>query len=481
MLAFLKEIIGYIENKVDYGDARVVDIEDEFISMKNGVPEEVERRHSLGFGIRVLKNGRWGFSASYKMEKDEIKNVADFAIKLAEMSGKIEGESVKLSQEEVSRGKYFSKIEKDPFDIPVEEKINLLIACDRNMAGVKGVSIRIGSLSAHREHKFFASTDGAEIEQNIVFTGGGISAFSIKNGDFQKRSYPTSFGGNYRQQGWEFIESLNLAEEAEKIAEEAVMLHSAKECPSMETNLIIDSDQLALQIHESIGHALELDRVFGMEESYAGSSFATIDKLDNFRYGSNIMNITADSTLPYGLGTFGYDDEGVKSMKVFLIKDGILRNYLSSRETAWKIKKKSTAAMRASSWSRIPLVRMVNVSLLPGNWNFDDLIADTDDGILLKTNRSWSIDDKRLNFQFGTEIGYRIKNGKIIEPLKNCLYSGITPNFWNSLDAIVNKEHFELWGIPNCGKGEPGQTMYVGHGTSPARFKKVRVGTRRRI
>jgi TldD protein len=260
-------------------------------------------------------------------------------------------------------------------------------------------------------------------------------------------------------------------------------LLSAPQCPSGVTSLILDGPQLGLQVHESCGHPIELDRVFGTEAAYAGTSFLTPEKFRNFRYGSQIVNITSDAVTPGGLGTYGYDDEGVPAQKTDIVKNGQFVGYLTSRETASQLRKihpdapeRSNGAMRADGWNRIPIIRMNNVSLQPGTWTLDDLIADTDDGIYMITNKSWSIDDKRLNFQFGTELAYEIKGGKRGRMLKNATYTGITPQFWAGCDAICNRDHWHVWGTPNCGKGQPGQTAHTGHGAAPARFRNVQVG-----
>ena len=241
--------------------------------------------------------------------------------------------------------------------------------------------------------------------------------------------------------------------------------------------LIIDSPQLALQVHESCGHPIELDRVLGMEASFAGTSFLTLDKLDSLRYGSEIVNMEADATVPGGLGTFGFDDEGVAAQKVPIVTEGRFVGYLTSRETAPIIGRRSMGSSRASGWNVIPLIRMTNVNLRPGSaGSLDDLIADTSDGLFVSTNLSWSIDDRRLNFQFGTEIGWLIKDGRLTQMVKNPTYTGITPQFWGSCDAICSEPAWQLWGVPNCGKGEPMQTHGVGHGAAPARFRGVQVG-----
>jgi TldD protein len=244
--------------------------------------------------------------------------------------------------------------------------------------------------------------------------------------------------------------------------------------------IVIDSSQLALQVHESCGHPIELDRVLGMEASFAGTSFLTLDKLGKLQYGSPIVNIDADATAPGGLGTFGFDDEGVPAQNVPVVSAGLFVGYLTSRETAPVIGRRSMGSARASGWNVIPLIRMTNVNLRPGDaGTLDDLIADTRDGLFLSTNRSWSIDDRRLNFQFGTQVGWRIRNGKLAEMVRNPTYTGITPEFWGSCDAICGASEWQLWGVPNCGKGEPMQTHRVGHGAAPARFRNVQVGVGR--
>ena len=387
----------------------------------------------------------------------------------------VPGEPVMLGSPVRSVGTYTTPIQIDPLSISLEQKLDLLFRADEIIRRHSGVKISEANVIAVRHHKFFANTEGAFLEQTIYETGGAIAATAVNDTDVQVRSHPNSF--RYQGTGgWEYVTNADLIGNAERVAEEAVALLSADVCPSMETTLILGGSQLALQIHESCGHPTELDRVFGTEAAFAGRSFLTTDKRNHFRYGSDIVNLTADSVRPTGLGTFGWDDEGVAAQAVPLIQNGKFVGYQSSRETAPRVGRQSSGGMRADGWNRIPLIRMTNVSLEPGLWDFDDLIADTDEGILMETNRSWSIDDMRLNFQFGTEVGYEIKNGKQGRLLKNCTYTGITPDFWNACDAIVDQKHWTLWGTPNCGKGEPMQTMGTGHGASPARFRDVKVG-----
>jgi TldD protein len=234
---------------------------------------------------------------------------------------------------------------------------------------------------------------------------------------------------------------------------------------------------MVLQIHESAGHASELDRVLGYEANYAGTSFLTTEKLGNFRYGSDIVNLVADTTVPTGLATMGYDDDGVAAQRWHIVRNGILSGYMTNRETAGAVgQARSRGCNRADSWSSPPITRIANLSLMPGTWKLADLIADTEDGLLMSTNRSWSIDQRRLNFQFGCEIGWLIRHGKLAGVVKNPSYQAITPQFWGSCDAICDHEHWDLWGVVNCGKGQPTQISEMSHGAAPARFRGVTVG-----
>jgi len=461
--------------KVEYGDVRFVSRKAERITTKNGAPV-VSISSSKGVGVRTLVNGAWGFASTNDISKKGIKKVVELAVRTAKASGLTTKEKVVLSPEDPHTDKYETVIKKNPWDVPIEDKINYLLECEKRMRVSDRIKITLGYSEVWEEEKIFGSTEGSRIHQKVIETGGGISAVSIESGEMQTRSYPTSFGGDYAQSGYEFFDNLRLLENAERVGRESEQLISALQCPQEITTLIIASDQLALQVHESCGHPSELDRVFGYEASYAGTSFMTPEKLNTFRYGSDIVNIVGDATVPGGLGTFGYDDEGVRAQNFHIIKNGIIAGYLSSRETAAKLGLRSTGAMRADGYNRMPIIRMTNINLLPGTWKFDELIRDTKKGIYVETNKSWSIDDRRLNFQFGTEIAYRIENGEMKEMLKNPVYTGITYEFWRSCDAICSKDFWHLWGLRNCGKGEPGQVMRVGHGTAPARFNNVRVG-----
>ncbi len=462
-----------------YADIRMVTIQDEDISIKRGNIDALNLSTEKGFGIRTIANGGLGFAGSYMITPDELERAAKLAVRIAKASGSTRKKPIEFVDEKAVEDDYKTKYQKDPFAVPTEEKIATLVEIDKRLREYNPEEIKLtqADYRGHREDKIFASTEGAYITQQITFCGGGFSCTAVSPGSQpQVRSFPGSFRGNFSSQGYEYFESLNLLENVENTAKEAIMLTAAKSCPSEKTTLLLSGHQLMLQIHESCGHPTELDRVLGTEAAYAGTSFMTPDLLGKLQYGSEHVNIVADCTLPGGLGTFGYDDEGVSARRVQLIKDGLFVGYQSSRETAAILGlEKSSAGMRADSPQKLPIVRMVNINLEPGDWKQDELIADTKKGILMITNKSWSIDDKRLNFQFGTEIAWEIVNGEIGDIIKNPTYTGITPEFWGGMDAH-SKDDWQLLGTPNCGKGQPGQVMYVGHGCGTARFNNVRIG-----
>jgi TldD protein len=401
------------------------------------------------------------------------------AVRIAKASSMAQARAVDIGEPHKIVASYTTPIQKDPFAVPVEDKVSLLLAASQAMkrAG-KQITIATAMSEAIRTDKIFASTEGSLIEQTIYETGCALEATAVGENEVQNRSYPNSLGLHEATEGWEFVERHDLLGNAPRVGEEAVALLTAKHCPPGITTVILDGSQTALQVHESCGHPIELDRVLGSEAAFAGTSFLTLDKLGSYRYGSEHVTMTIDGTIPGGLGTFGFDDEGVPAQRQEVVKNGVFTGYLTSRETASQLGQRSNGTARASGWNRIPIIRMTNVSLEPGPWTLDSLIADTDDGIYMETNRSWSIDDKRLNFQFGTEIAWEIKGGKRGPMLKNATYTGITPQFWGSCDAIAGRAPGEwvVWGIPNCGKGQPEQVGHVGHGAAPARFRNVRVG-----
>ena len=458
-------------------DVRVVRRLEESVNVKSGRVEGISSGETEGIGIRVIVNGAWGFAATHQLDAASIDRAAGQAVRIARASATAIRRPVVLDDRPAAQGRFETPVVEDPFTVPLDEKLALLLEADAALNRGRALAFTDATYAAQRETKTYAASDGSFTEQVITHVGAGIEANAIEGDDHQRRSYPDA-GGGWQAAGFEYVRGLDLAGRAEAVAAEAVELLSAPQCPSGTFTLILDPSQLYLQIHESCGHPTELDRVFGTEASYAGTSFLTTDKLEaGFRYGSDLVDIVADATAPGGMGTFGWDDEGVAGQAVPLVKEGIFVGYLSSRETAPRIGRRSGGAMRADGWNRIPLIRMTNVNLLPKpGMSLEDIVTDTDDGLYLASNRSWSIDDRRLNFQFATEVAYEIKDGKRGRLFKNPTYTGITYEFWRSCDAIGDESSYRMLGTPNCGKGEPGQVGHVGHAVSGARFRGVRVG-----
>ena len=460
-----------------YADVRLIHSHVENISTKNAQLGALENRQDEGFGIRVLKDGAWGFASCGGMDKEQLESTARRAVDIAAAGAAVNSGQVSLVGVEAVQDTYRTAVEIDPFSVSLEDKLALLFEVDRALLQEKKVRVAKSSMDFTRRKQLFASSEGALIEQDITTSGVGCVATAVADGLIQVRSYPNSFRGQFETRGYEMVADWDVLAQAPRVASEAAQLLTADDCPAGTRDIILDGSQVGLQIHESCGHPAELDRVLGTEANYAGMSFLTTDKLRNLQYGSEHVTIQADATSPRGLGTFGYDDEGVPAQAWNLVDRGRFSGYLTSRETAAHIgETASRGCMRSDGWRNLPLIRMVNVSLMPGTWTLENLIADTDDGIYMETNRSWSIDQYRYNFQFGTEVGWEIKGGKRGRMLRNPTYQGMTVDFWNSCDAVCDRDHWALWGTPNCGKGQPGQVMGTGHGGAPTRFRQIQVG-----
>jgi len=460
-----------------YADVRIIRSLNEFIYVKNQKVGHIHHAEDLGFGVRVLANGAWGYACSGRLDRAEVETVAARAVEIAQASASLKQQDVVLAPEPPHVAVWERPVAKDPFAVGLNEKVSLLLKCNQEMLKVSQVRVAEGIMDFGREEQLFASTEGSLIQQDLTQTGAGYWCTAVGEDDTQRRSYPMAFSGQYTGRGYELVEELELLGHAQQTAEQAAALLTAPQCESGVKDIIIGGSQLCLQIHESVGHPLELDRVLGTEANYAGTSFVTTDKLRQLRYGSEQVTIMADTTLPGGLATVAYDDEGVQAQRWPLIERGLFVGYLTSRETAPAIgESRSRGAMRADGWRRVPLVRMTNISLMPGDWTLEALIEDTKDGLYIDHTKSFSIDQRRVNFQFGTEIGWEVKNGKRTRLVKNPTYQGITTQFWGSCDAVCNQDHWVPWGVNNCGKGEPGQSAQMSHGAAPARFRQVKVG-----
>jgi TldD protein len=473
----LLELIDSARARAGYADARFVRCRVERLSTRNGRLDQLDLHESEGIGVRVRVGGAWGFAAVRGTERADAEAALTRALAIAEAQPAVP-DAAPLAPEPAASGEWSSSFERDPFEVPLEDKLGVLLAADAGLRTEPGVNLTRARFAAFQTEKIFASTDGALCEQRVTECGGGVAAVAVEGADSQIRSYPASHGGHVAEAGYEHFLGLELAGHAPRVAEETVALLRAPACPRGRTTLVLCGEQLGLQVHESVGHAVELDRVLGREASYAGTSFVPPDGIGSLRFGSERMNVTADATNAGGLGTFRWDDEGVEGRPVPIVRDGVLAGFLSSRETASEIGlPRSGGCMRADGFTRQPIVRMTNVNLEPGDaGSLDDLIADTGDGLLIETNRSWSIDNRRLHFQFEGEAAWEIRGGERGRLLRNPSYQGATPDFWASCDAICSPDEWRLISLLDCGKGEPGQVMRVSHGCAPARFRDVEVG-----
>ncbi|MBT8203393.1 MAG: TldD/PmbA family protein [Acidimicrobiia bacterium] len=466
---------GALAAGATYADARVVISRNEQIEVLNQNLDSLGHTETAGVGVRALIGSSWGFFATADITTAAARAAGESAAAIAAAAAMVPGPPVELADVPVVTDHYETPFEEDPFDVALSEKVDLLVATTAELQAVEGIALATGSLQFFNTEKWFVSSQGHRISQRIVESGGGFSGTAVGEHETQRRSYPQSFG-QYETGGFETIRRWDYAGNAGRIAEEAVALLSADQCPEGERDLILEGSQLGLQIHESIGHAIELDRILGWEAAMAGTSWLEIDKIGSLKYGSEVMNVTADATLPGALGTFGYDDEGTAAQPVDIVRNGTWVGALTGRDSAAIAGVPPGGMVRGDGFNRLPMVRMTNVGLLPGDSSLEEIISETRDGIYAATNRSWSIDDKRLNFQFGTEIAWEVKDGKLGRMLKNPTYTGIGPHFWGSLDMIAGSDEWVHWGTPNCGKGQPIQIGHTGHSASPARFRNVRIG-----
>jgi len=457
-----------------YAEVRLVERQREMLDYRDGTIDVSASYRDLGIGIRALGAEGWGYGATSLLNPKGIQRAARDAVAAAAATSTLLEGGPQVPQ--AVSGTYTTPLREDPFEVSLEEKNDLFAEAHRRMHKKAGIKVAKGTLTSHRQKQNFRASNGSVQDQEITLCGGGLAALAEHEGDVQVRSGPKSHEGNILQGGFECFRAFNLPLQGERLAEEAVQLSRAEATPSGPRTIVLDGAQLSLQIHESVGHPIELDRVFGEEISLAGASFALPDKLGS-AYGSELVNLSADATTPYGPGTFGFDDEGTPATCTPIVQEGTFVGYLSGRDSAAALGRASGSAFRAESWSRQPIVRMNNVNLEPGTGSFDDLIGGIDDGLYLSVNKSWSIDDLRLNFQFSCEAAYEIKGGKLTGRIfRNPVYFGVTPSFWGACSAIAGPEAWQMWGWAFCGKGDPGQIMYVGHGCAPTRFDNVSVG-----
>lgn len=468
------DILGSLANPaLRYADIRYTATHQQHVKVRNGEVDHLSSTVDRAAGVRVLVGNGWGFAATSDISDASIRKAARRALEVAAASNIASTQEVTLSEVEPQVGASHSEYRIDPWSVPIDRKLEHLMSATEPMRGDPRIHQVAGEITCYRQEKVFASTVGSFLEQTTTQMGGGIEAVAIDGGEFQRRTYPNPFGGDFQAEGWEFIERLDMPGKALLIRDEALALLAAPKAPVGRFDLIVGSAQLALQVHESCGHPTELDRAMGLEISLAGGSFLQPSMLGNFRYGSDLVNLVADATIPGSIGSFAWDDDGVPGQRFHLVENGMFVGYLTGRDTAPFIGWRSNGTVRAETAARIPIIRMTNINLEPGDTPLEEIIADTKYGIFVETNKSWSIDDLRLNFQFGCEVAWEIENGRLGRMLRNPLYTGNTPDFWRSCDAIADRKSWQVWGLPNCGKGDPMQTMRVAHGAPAARFKGV--------
>lgn len=485
MREIAERVLGWMPRAAQYADVRVVFRRHEGLHVENEAVSQVLYEESEGIGLRLLIGGQWGFAATARMDAASLEAAVARAVAQARVAAGM-GPPVRMAPAAPVQVVAATPVQVDPFLVSAAEKVDLLLRASAGMRAA-GAQVRTAeaSMDFFQEHKLFANSEGARVEQTITESGAGIMATSSDGSDVQRRSFPQSVPraikgqrGDFATAGYEHVASLGLVDEAPRVGNEAVALLTAVECPTTSTTLIVGGNQMAMLVHETAGHPAELDRALGTEASLAGGTYMEPHLRGSLRFGSPLVTISADATLPGGLSSFLYDDEGVPAQRAVIVQDGIWQSYITHRESAGAEGLVSTGCARADGWQRVPLVRMTNISIEPGHDTLEEMIATTHAGILVDMNKSLSIDDRRLSFRFGVEVGWEIKNGRLGRMLKNCTYTGITPRFWAGCDAVGDRSHFRLYGIPSCNKGEPLQVAHVGHGTVPARFRDVRVGVR---
>jgi TldD protein len=459
-----------------YADVRINRYRVQFIFTRDRRVQNIVNTEDYGFGVRVVVDGTWGFASSSVVTKDEIARVAAQAAGIARANRRINTESVTLAPVESYRTTWNTPVVKNPFDMPVQPKLDLLLQIHEEALKVPGASFVSAFMQFVNEDKYFASTEGSHIQQSLIrsYPSFSVTAVDKASGKFYSRAALTAPMG----MGYEYVEGYPLLQEAKVAAEEAVAMHKAKPAPAGLKALILHPSNLWLTIHESIGHPTELDRALGYEANYAGTSFLTTDKLGKFALGSKLVNIVADKTQERAMATCGYDDDGVKTSRWHLVRDGLFVDYQTTRDQAHLIgQKTSHGCSYADNWSSVPFQRMPNVSLEPGDKDLSEaaIIAATDDGVYVKGDASYSIDHQRYNFQFSGQTFWEVKSGKITTQLRDLAYQSNTPDFWKSCDMLGGRATYVLGGAFSDGKGQPSQSNSVSHGCPIARFAKVNI------
>ncbi len=467
---FLNQINTYLPN-VDYCSFRFVNKYTNILSVTRNVLEPIEIVEDEGLMVTVIHDGGYGYGATSDLTREGILKATEEAKKWANFSkGHLIHQPVPPSNI-VDNGKYFTS-EKDGWAKESnKDKVDYLMEINKALKSKPEISNWGASFRYNKVETLFIDTNGSKFRQNISYLLPQLVACA----EYKKQIQTRTYGGHAhaRQIGYDFLKDTNLINHAASIANDAIELSKAENCPNKKCDVILAPDQMILQIHESIGHPLELDRILGDERNYAGSSFVNLDMFGSYQYGSKKLNVSFDPSQESELATYNFDDDGTEAEKKFLIKNGQLERPIGSYYSGQRADQDFVACSRATSWNRPPIDRMGNINMEPGDSTFAQMVSSIEDGILLETNNSWSIDDYRNKFQFGCEKGTVIKNGELKEVVKNSNYRGITKEFWHNLDMVGDESSFSILGTANCGKGEPNQTIFVGHATPSCLFKNI--------
>ena len=462
-----------VSRGVSYADARTVEREHEAVSVKDGAVESVTRTADRGLAFRVIHRGAWGFAATDRTDDSAIRELVDEAFRRAGASASVQRKTVALAPIAAQRGEYQTSLKRDPFAVPLAERIDHLRAVDAASVGPY-IKTRRSSIAAYRTRKHLVTSEGTDVSQEIVEAGAGLSVLAVKAGRKPASRYDSRL---VRQAGWEYVEHLDLVARAGRYRDDAEATLDAPLAAERPTTLVFAPEFLALLVHESCGHPTEADRLLEHEVAFAGTTFMWPEDRGKLRYGSPHVSMTADATVPGGMGTFGWDDDGVPAMKTKLVDKGIFVGYLTSRETAGALGVPvAIGSARAEGWQHFPIVRMVNVSLDPGTTPYADLLRGVDSGLLMEAPASYSLDDKRQNFHFSTQSARVIRNGQLDGYVRGVAFQSLTPDFWGRCDLVA--DDWELHGFLSCAKGEPLQLMRVGHGAAHARFREVPIEVR---
>ncbi len=472
--AIIDQALDAVDTQVEFADVRLIEAEELRLYSQLGAEPDERTEHNLGIGVRVLRDGAWGFAARPVFDGADAVRAARQAVATAGASAGA-SRPVTLAPLPAASGRYQTEVQIDPFAVPDSQRQLLLDEVLANVGRPSAVVAAQAWLNAKRQHRHFGNTEGSRQHQHFVETGAGILANASGKDDLQRRSYPNSFHGNTAAAGWEYIGSLGLVEHATRVGEEATELLSAATAPAGFADVVIGAQQVSLQIHESAGHALELDRILGDEVNFAGGSFITTEGIGSLRYGSPAVNLTSDPTIGGTRGSFAYDDEGTPARRTRLVDAGLVAATLSSRDSAARSGQQLTGAARSDGWGYLPVCFSTHVYLEPGEGSLDELLERLGEGYYIEDNRSWSIDSRRWNFQFGTEVGYQVRKGRRGRLLKNFSYGGITPQFWGSVEAVAGPQELRIFGYP-CGKGEPKQWGFLSHAAAPMLVRDLRIG-----